>query len=62
MRISKFPLPKILLLSGVLVERMILSTTLQFCKVFTRPTASSIIRLAGKEDERRHRELGTLAI
>lgn len=46
--IWKFPFPKIRFFSGVLVERMILSTTVQFCKVLTRPTASAICRSASR--------------
>lgn len=45
-RVWKFPFPNILFFSGVLVERIILSTTVQFSKVFTSPSASAIISSA----------------
>lgn len=49
--IWKFPFPKILFFSGVFVERMILSTTVQFCNVLTRPTASAICRSASRRQD-----------
>lgn len=50
-RAWKLPLPNILFFSGVLVERMILSTTFQLSKVLTSPTDSAIISSAAEEKQ-----------
>lgn len=51
-RDRKLPLPNILFFSGTLVERMILSTTLQLSNVPTSPTASAIISSAAERERR----------